>query len=307
MKVNSIIELAQSPGIVEKAAATLQPAILKAFEAAGKPGAAVKDFLHGTWLGHPFHPLLTDIPIGAYTTTAVLDAAELCGSKKLRRGADASLAIGLVGAAGAAVTGTADWTGTSGQNRRIGLVHAALNIGATLLNVTSLVMRKNRKNRMMAIGLSFAAYGLTAASAYLGGHLVYGQQMGVDHTAGEGPYPLEFTDTIDENELEEGKMLCAKAGEVDVLIARQSGTIFCILNKCAHLGGPLSEGELLNDACVKCPWHGSVFSLQDGQVINGPAAQPQPLFETRIQSGKIQVRLAKSETVKRKDTEDQLA
>lgn len=305
MDVNKLIGSAESPVWVENLAETFQPSVINAFESAGSTGTAIKNFLHGTWLGHPLHPIITDIPIGAYTVTAVMDTMELCGNKTLRSGADTSLAIGLAGAAGSAVTGITDWTGTSGQNRRVGMMHATLNIGATLLNTTSLILRKNTKNRKLAIGLSFAAYGITTIAAYLGGHLVYGEQMGVDHTAGLGAYPLEFTDAIADNDLSEGEMVCAKVGDIPVLIARQSGKVYAIVNICSHLGGPLNEGELLPNACVKCPWHGSEFSLKTGGVINGPATEAQPKFEVRIQNGKIQVRLAKSETIKRLDTEDQ--
>ena len=305
MDIDKIISRAESPEWLENAAESIQPAILNVFETAGNTGKAIKNFLHGTWLGHPLHPLLTDIPLGAYTTTVVMDVMELCGKKDLKSGADTSLAIGLAGAAGAAVSGTADWTGTSGQNRRIGLMHATLNIGATLLNTASLILRKKTSNRKLAIGLSFAAFGVTTLGAYLGGHLVYGQQMGVDHTAGEGRYPLKFTDAYKDEDLKEDQMICTEVGEIPVLIARQSGHVYAIAHSCSHLGGPLSKGELLDNACVKCPWHGSIFSLKDGGVVHGPATQHQPKFDTRIRAGKIQVRLAQSETIKRLDTKDQ--
>jgi nitrite reductase/ring-hydroxylating ferredoxin subunit/uncharacterized membrane protein len=305
MDVNKIIDFAQSPEWLEDAADIIQPAVLNAFESAGTTGKAVKNFLHGTKLGHPLHPILTDIPIGAYTTTAVMDLMELLGKEDMRPGADASLAIGLAGAAGAAVTGTVDWTGTSGQNRRVGLMHATLNIGATLLNTASLIFRKKTTHRKLAMGLSFWAYGITMLAAYLGGHLVYGQQMGVDHTAGGGPYPLRFTDVCPDEDVKEGKMICTEAGNITVLLARQAGRLYAIAHTCSHLGGPLSEGELLDNACVKCPWHNSVFSLEDGRVMEGPATQPQPKFETRIHNGNIQVKLAKSELIKIADTKDQ--
>ena len=306
MNTDRIIGYAESPEWLESAAETIQPVVLKAFDSAGNTGKVIKNFLHGTWLGHPLHPVLTDIPIGAYTATAVMDVVELLGNNDLKKGADTSLALGLVGAVGAAAAGSADWTGTSGQNRRIGLMHATLNIGATILNTASFILRRKDDNRKLAIGLSFAAYGITALSAYLGGHLVFGQQMGVDHTAGQGTYPLEFTDTLPDQDLKEGQMVCAKVGDIPVLLARQNGQIYAIADTCSHQGGPLSEGELLPDARVKCPWHGSVFSLKGGQVIDGPATQPQTKFKIRIQEGNIQIALANSETVKRGDTEDQM-
>ncbi len=62
---------------------------------------------------------------------------------------------------------------------------------------------------------------------------------------------------------------------------------------CSHWGGPLAEGRLLEDDCVECPWHGSRFRMQDGAVQQGPAAFDQPVFETRIRNGNVEVRHAK--------------
>lgn len=298
MDTNKIIDCVESPGWVKKTGAAVQPAVINAFEAGGKTGQAIKDFLHGTWLGHPLHPILTDIPIGAYTITAALDTLELLGSDEYKKGADASLTVGLAGAAGAAVTGITDWTGTTGQIRNVGTMHAILNVGATLMNLTSLFLRRKDSSRKVGIGLSMAAYGVTAISAYLGGSLVYGLQMGVDHTAVSNPYPVDFTDVMKAEELGEGKMKSGKVGEIAVLLVKKDGKIYALADTCSHLGGPLSEGELVNDCCVKCPWHGSVFSLEDGSVVNGPATEAQPKFDVRISSGMIQVKLAESETIK---------
>ena len=83
------------------------------------------------------------------------------------------------------------------------------------------------------------------------------------------------------------------ANEIPVLLARKNGKLFAIANTCSHLGGPLDEGELCDNNTVKCPWHGSVFSLEDGSVVNGPASEPQPQFEVRAKNGQIEVRLKK--------------
>ncbi len=298
MDDKQMIMAAQEPEWVEAASEKIQPAILKAFQNSGEAGKAVKNFLHGKWLGHPLHPILTDIPIGAYTVTAALDIAELAGNKKLTKGADASLAIGLAGALGAAVTGITDWTATSGQSRRTGLVHAALNVSATLLNVVSLSLRKNKSSRLAGIGCSFAAYALTTAGAYLGGHLVYGQKIGTDHTAEGSAYPLEFTDVMKLADLSEQKLTCAMAAGVSVLLYREGADVYAIENTCSHMGGPLHEGKLIGNDCVECPWHASVFSLKTGGVVEGPATAPQTRFETRVFEGNVQVRLHPKETLK---------
>ena len=289
----SAINLIEKQEWLEKTAGSIQPAILKAYEAGGEPGRKLKNFLHGTWLGHPLHPVITDIPIGAWTAAAVLDACELAGSEEYKNGADAAVAIGLVGAVGSAVTGLTDWTGTSDKKRKIGLMHGLLNLTATTLYATSLIMRRNKKSRGTAIALSIAGYGITAIAAYLGGHLVYGEQVGVDHTATSDDYPEEFMDVLDASDLSENSMKRVNANEIPVLLARKNGKLFAIANTCSHLGGPLDEGELFDNNTVKCPWHGSVFSLEDGSVIKGPATERQPQFDIRVKDGQIEVKLQK--------------
>lgn len=280
---------------LDTAGDAIQPAVEKAFKAGGQAGKDIKNALHGTWLGHPLHPAITDVPIGAWTTAAVLDGLELSGEKKYAPGADAAIAIGLVGAVGAAITGLTDWTGTTQERRKIGMLHGMLNAGATALYTASLVLRRRRKSRGAAIGLSMLGYGVASVGAYLGGHLVFGKQVGVDHTATSAVYPEDFVAVLPEAELDEGKMRCVKAGEVPVLLARKQGEVYAIAHTCSHLGGPLSEGDLLDGCRVRCPWHGSVFSLEDGRVMDGPATEPQPRFEVRINDGQIEVRAPKTQ------------
>src|SRR5947207_10836407 len=103
----------------------VQKAVAETFEAAGGAGRAARNFLHGTWLGHPLHPVLTDLPIGAWTAAAVLDGYELAtGDKTFAPGADVAVGVGLIGAAGAAITGLNDWNATSDKPQRVGALHA---------------------------------------------------------------------------------------------------------------------------------------------------------------------------------------
>ena len=294
MSNKSVMDIIDEQEWLDKTGAAIQPVILNAFKAAGKTGNDIKNFLHGKWLGHPVHPMVTDVPIGAWTTAAVLDTMELCGSKKYKPGADAAVSVGLVGAAGAALTGLTDWTGTTEIERKTGLVHAMLNVAATALYLTSLFLRRRKGSRGAAITLSMVGYGITAASAYLGGNLVYRKQVGVDHTAIPMGYPEDFLAVLPENELGENEMKCVHPGKADILLAKKNNRIFALAHTCSHLGGPLSEGELLDNCQVRCPWHGSVFSLKDGRVIDGPATEPQPKFDVRVKDGQIEVRLKKN-------------
>lgn len=296
MSTKSLMNIIDEQQWLGDAGEAIQPVILNAFKAGGKTGNDIKNFLHGKWLGHALHPMITDVPVGAWTTAAVLDTMELCGSEKYKAGADAAVAIGLAGAVGAAVTGITDWTGTTQIERKAGLAHAILNIGATALFLTSAILRRSEKSRKTAISLSMLGYCITSASAYIGGNLVYNQQMGVNHAAEPEGFPEEFEAVCDEKDLEEGTMKCVKANKINVLLAKKNNEIFAIANTCTHMGGPLSEGELLDDCRVRCPWHGSVFSLKNGSVIDGPATEPQPEFDVRIRNGKIEVKLEENKS-----------
>jgi nitrite reductase/ring-hydroxylating ferredoxin subunit len=89
-------------------------------------------------------------------------------------------------------------------------------------------------------------------------------------------------------DLPEGKVVRQMLGEVPVAAVRLNGTVHVLADRCSHMSGPLSGGELA-DGCLTCPWHGSMFRLTDGSVAQGPATAPQPAFEVREAGGAIQV------------------
>jgi uncharacterized membrane protein len=159
----------------------MQGAIRAAFDSMGESGQKAKSFLHGDWMHQPLHAAITDVPIGAFTATVVFDsAAALSDRTELDYAADASLYVGLAGAAASALAGLADWSEIRDpQPRRIGAVHALLNIGATALFATSCFARHRNKNRAGGRALAAAAYALVFLSAHLGGNLVYEHGVGV--------------------------------------------------------------------------------------------------------------------------------
>jgi nitrite reductase/ring-hydroxylating ferredoxin subunit/uncharacterized membrane protein len=288
MATEALIKAVDQQETLDRLSGQIQPLVRDAFKSAGPVGREVKNILHGTWLGHPLHPALTDVPIGAWTAALALDAMEsISGRRELGAGADAAIAVGLVGAAGAAVTGLTDWSETDGRARKVGLLHGLLNVGATVLYTTSLVLRRKQK-RNAGIGFAMLGYAVSNASAYLGGHLVFGEQIGVDHAAAQ-EMPKEFVPVFSDAELREGEMKRADAGGVPVLLVRREGAVCALAHTCSHLGGPLSEGKLEGDV-VQCPWHGSRFNVRDGSVVDGPATFPQPRFEARVREGQIEVR-----------------
>lgn len=267
----------------------LQKFIDKALYANGNPVAQkFRNFLNGTWLGNPLHAVLTDIPIGAWTVALIFDALDLAGNnRKFSRAADTSIAVGLVAAAGSAVTGVTDWSDVDPPARRLGLAHGLLNVGATALFATSLVMRKTRSRTN---GRIFAAlgYALMSYSAHLGGKMVYDYRVGVDQTAGQ-VFPEEFTPVLAESQLTDYTPTRAIHNGLPILLVRRRERLYAMAETCSHFSGPLSEGHLAGDSIV-CPYHASRFALDDGRVLDGPAVHPQPCLEVRARNGQIEVR-----------------
>ena len=269
--------------------------VKNAFEAAGEVGQKAKGFLHGVWLGHPLHAAITDVPIGSWTVAAVLDTLEAVGDKtEYAAGADAAVAIGLVGAAASAAAGLADWSEIHGKAQRVGAMHGLLNIGATCLYGASYMARKaGRRSSGRALG--FAGYGLVMVSAFLGGALSYTQKIGVNHSPDvDTDLPDEFVPVCRSEDLPEGKLTKKDLRGTPIVLLKQGTQIYALADQCSHLGGPLSEGKLVGDSVV-CPWHGSRFCLKDGKVLNGPATTPQPSFDIQLEAGNVLVRRRSSD------------
>jgi nitrite reductase/ring-hydroxylating ferredoxin subunit/uncharacterized membrane protein len=285
MANTALARVADQPEL-DRIAKPLSEAVLAAYRNAGDLGQAVKNTLHGVWLNHPLHPVLTNIPIGAWATTLALDAkAAATGDASYARAADFTLAVGLAGAAGSTVTGLTDWSETDGRARRIGLLHGLLNATATVLMAGAYVLRR-RKERRLGEVCTVAGIGVAVAGSYLGGNLVFGERIGVTHA--DVREPKEFTPVMASDALADGAMRRVKTDDTDLLLARQRGRVCALAHPCAHLGGPLSEGTL-KDGSVVCPWHGSEFRLEDGTVVNGPSTHPQPCFAVRERNGQIEV------------------
>src|SRR6476660_2742598 len=271
----------------------IQKALDKALYANGNPAAQkARNFLNGTWLGEPLHVVVKDVPIGAWTVAMVFDALEMINSRhEFAVAADTSVAIGLAGAAGAAITGVTDWSDVDPPARRLGLIHGLLNIGATALFATSLILRK-KKARSQGRGFGVLGYALMSYSAHLGGKMVYEHRVGVDRTAGV-TFPENFTAVLPESKLPDNTPTRAIHQCVPILLVRRGPRLFAMAETCSHFSGPLSEGKLEGDSIV-CPYHASRFALEDGRVLNGPAVHPQPCLAVRARNGQIEVRRPKS-------------
>jgi len=160
---------------------------------------AVLDVLHGRWLGHALHPALSDLPIGFWTGSFLLDVAGKDDAAKLLS------AAGTAGGVAAFATGVADWSVTDGRDRRLGLLHGLLNTAGMAMQVVSLAARL-RGRRRQARNWSGASLAVTYASAYLGGHLVMERGLMVNHTLWTAG-PRNWTPAVKERDLPEGQTL----------------------------------------------------------------------------------------------------
>jgi nitrite reductase/ring-hydroxylating ferredoxin subunit/uncharacterized membrane protein len=246
-----------------------------------KPGK-VRDALHGVWLGHPVHPVLVQVSAGTWLSASVLDFTG--GDDKAARQLTAT---GLVAAVPAALAGAADWSEQHEQQMRVGVVHAAGNAVAMSLYGASLIARGSGRSRWLRL----AGLAAMSASGLLGGHISFRLAGGANH-AEEVPHLLQpgWHDLMKAEDLPEGKPVRQVLGEVPVVAVRVDGVASVLADRCSHMSGPLSDGDL-DDGCLTCPWHGSMFRVADGSVARGPATAPQPSFDVREAEGVLQVRL----------------
>jgi nitrite reductase/ring-hydroxylating ferredoxin subunit/uncharacterized membrane protein len=244
-----------------------------------RPGT-VRDALHGVWLGHPVHPMLVQATTGAWLSASILD---LTGADE--KAARRLVAAGIGAAVPAALAGAADWSEQHEQQMRVGVIHAAGNITALGLYAASLAQRGPRAARLLRL----AGLAAVSASGLLGAHISFRLAGGANH-AEQVPHLVEsgWQHLMPAADLPEGKPVRRLLGEVPVVAVRAGGALYVLADRCSHMSGPLSDGELA-DGCLTCPWHGSVFRIADGSVARGPATAPQPAFETREAGGAIQV------------------
>jgi nitrite reductase/ring-hydroxylating ferredoxin subunit/uncharacterized membrane protein len=244
-----------------------------------RPIRPVKDFLNGTWLGHPLHSVLTDAPIGIFVAVIVLDVLDQ------RIAADVTLVLGVLAMAAAAVAGLADYTDTDETPRTRATLHATLMVVALLVYLASLAVRASGPaDRVVPIALSIVGFLIVSAGAYVGGEVAYvfGNMINRHAWRGAGAkwLPLELPDSGQPPELPEGTPTKARLGINNLVLIRQGETIFALHDQCAHAGGPLSEGSIV-DGCIECPWHGSRYRLADGHLRRGPSVYDQPTYEVR--------------------------
>jgi nitrite reductase/ring-hydroxylating ferredoxin subunit/uncharacterized membrane protein len=246
----------------------------------------VRDLLIGRWLGHPLHAVLTDAPIGILFLVIVFDVLSL------GQAAAWALGVGILAMLGAALAGFADYADTDGKARERATLHSTVMIIALVLYVVSFLLRMP----VAATGgasaggviVSVLAFLVLSAGAYVGGDVVYmlGNMVNRHAFRGAGAkwIALEPAELDAAGAIPEGRPVKAKLGVNQLVLVREGERILALHDTCAHAGGPLSEGKLV-DGTIACPWHDSRYRLTDGAVVRGPSVYDQPAYEVRSRDG----------------------
>ncbi|MFY9765499.1 MAG: Rieske 2Fe-2S domain-containing protein [Mycobacterium sp.] len=265
-----------------------------AYNALGGARDRVTNALSGVWLGHPAHPPLASLTTGAIGTTVALDALSLLPGRPASELLDASrfasraLGLGILANLGSAATGVTDWQHTHQEDRRIGLLHGAMNAIATGLYVTSWWHRR-RGRHLRGIAISALGYGITAGASYLGGALVFESGIGINQS-GQRLRTREWTPVLPMASLHNGKPQRVEVDGVGLVLCRTAnGQLAAVGEFCPHLAAPMADGWIDRGRIV-CPWHGSRFAVESGEVLRGPAPAPLPCYQARVVDGMIEVR-----------------
>lgn len=258
---------------------------------------------------HPLHPILVTFPIALWTAALLADVTGVVLNHGLLWAAGFFAILGgILGAVLAAIAGTLDYIkvvppGSSAKKR--GMTHGLLNTGVLIAFVVIAVQRGNAYAQPTGIQLALEALavGVMTASGWLGGTLVYRNQIGVDHRYANAGHWKERElsgwdqPACNQAELSEGQAMLARINGERIVVARCSEGIVAFSDHCTHKGGPLSDGAIIGCA-VQCPWHGSQFDVRTGRVIAGPAKEKIRIYGIDIRDQEVFITKEKQPTKK---------
>jgi nitrite reductase/ring-hydroxylating ferredoxin subunit/uncharacterized membrane protein len=285
----------------------------------------IKHLLQGRPFGHPLHPILNHFPIALFVLSLLLDVATLFGygGSELFDGPDFfgnrgnplmvaafyTMALGVVMGVLAAITGLADYLDIRADHpgKRNATLHMNLNLAMLVLYALNLNLRNGDlgggSTPILPFVLSLVGVGILSVSGYLGGQLVYDEGVGVGRHLRKADVPQQtvkvlssragddgFVAVANEGALSEGETLRVQVDRVVMAVARVEGKTYAFQEFCTHRFGPLSEGNFHGHE-VQCPWHQSCFDVRTGKVTQGPAKVDLNVYESKVEGGKILVRV----------------
>ncbi len=259
---------------------------------------------------HPIHPMLVALPIGLWIGAFVFDLLSvLSGNPLLAAAGFYALIAGCVGAVLAAVPGVIDLFGSVPERssaRTRGYIHGSVNTLALLIFIYAAWRQGGPSSLPDNITIVAEFLGIIAIgySGWLGGTLVYRNQIGVEHLyANAGKRKERTVDGFDrpvcnQGELGDGQAMLIHIGEERIAVARCADGILAFSDICTHKGASLSDGAVVGCA-VQCPWHGSQFDIRTGRVIAGPAEEHLKTYRIEIRGGEVYVQRESKEPTRK--------
>jgi uncharacterized membrane protein/nitrite reductase/ring-hydroxylating ferredoxin subunit len=253
--------------------------------------------------GHPLHPMLIPFPLAFFIGTLVFDLLGYVNNEENFWTTGKYLEIaGIISALLAAVPGIVDYFGTvpaASSAKKRATKHGLINItNVVIFSVAAFYRRNDDASAAVVLGLESLGAILLCIAGWLGGTLVYRNQIGVDpRYANAGRWKEQYVDesagkievaTVDELKTDQMKLLHIK--DKRIVIGRTEQGYVAFDDRCTHKGGSLAGGAMICGT-VQCPWHGSQFDVQTGMVKAGPAKEKIGSYPVTEAGGKIYVTL----------------
>ena len=252
---------------------------------------------------HPIHPMMVAFPVAFLYGAAIADVVGVVGNWRQAWTLGAYLSVATVATGLAAgIPGFIDYlyvVPPKSSAKRRATWHMAVNVSALGMMALGWLFRDVETLRpdMITIALEAAALILVTWGGWMGGTLVYRNQIGVDHRyAQAGKWREAAVEARSDSpvvvagarELQVGQMMLVHIGQRRIVLARTEKGYAAFDDRCTHRGGSLADGVL---ACelVCCPWHGSQFNVRDGSVQSGPAEQSIGVYQVEEAGGEIQL------------------
>ncbi len=249
---------------------------------------------------HPIHPMLVALPIGLWIGGFAFYALAAVGAEpRLASAGFFAILGGCIGAALAAIPGVIDLFGSvpsRSSARKRGYLHGALNVLALILFVVVAWRQGGPWDLADRTSLLLSALGVITIglSGWLGGTLVYRNQIGVDRRYANAGKLKERTfddysrPVCNEAELSQGQLMLVQVGGERIAVGKWAEGILAFQDSCSHRGGPLSDGALVG-CTVQCPWHGSQFDCRTGRVVAGPAEEHVKTYVVAVRNGEVYI------------------
>lgn len=241
--------------------------------------------------GHPIHPMLIVYPFAFLTGAFGFNLA--AAASRRREWTEVSqqlIPVGVAMGLTAAVPGLLDYLESvppkSSANDRA-LKHALLNTAALGLFTASWLLGRKRRTQTLPLVMQGLASAAMSVAGYMGGTLVYRNQIAVDHRYADAGKWIEEAATSTSGttlaaageSLTLNQMKLVHVDQERVVVARTEDGVRAFSDRCTHKGGPLSDGALMCGT-VQCPWHGSQFDVKTGRVVCGPAKEDVRVYPT---------------------------